>query len=633
MSAHSDTSHHSEAARARGALLAALGVVYGDIGTSPLYALRECFTGPHGLQPDRAAVLGVLSLVFWSLIVIVTIKYLTFILRADNRGEGGMFALSALAVDAARGNVRLMSGLAVLGVCGASLVYADAMITPAISVLSAVEGLEKAAPGLAHFVLPVAMVIVTALFAVQSYGTAGVGRVFGPVVLVWFLTIGTAGAVSAAGNPDVLASVHPAYALMFLAEHKLESFFILGSVFLVVTGAEALYADMGHFGPRPIRIGWAAVVFPGLVLNYFGQGAVLLRHPEKAPTLFFELVPAPFVIPLVILSCAATIIASQAMISGAFSLTRQAVQLGYLPRLEIRQTSSHTFGQIYVPFVNWLLLAGVLALLLTFKSSGALAGAYGLAIALAMFVTLIFLYHVARLCWGWKPWAAAGLFLLFLIPDSAYLAANLLKIPHGGWFPLLAALALGTVLTTWKKGREVLREKLARESLPLELFIEEIARNKPHRVEGTAVFLTGNPAGVPVTLLHNYKHNKVLHERVILLNVVSESIPRVEESRRVSASSPGGGIHTVTVRYGFSESPDVPAALERLGLPGFEFNPLKVTYFLGRETLVLTKRKIKGFPYWRKRLFLALSRNAQNATRFFEIPPNRVIELGVQIEV
>ncbi len=618
---------------AQGVLLAALGVVYGDIGTSPLYALRECFTGTHGLVINRPAVLGVLSLVFWSLILIVTIKYLIFILRADNRGEGGMFALSALVSDVARGNVRLLNALAILGVAGASLVYADAMITPAISVLSAVEGLEKAAPGLSPFVVPIAAGIVIMLFAVQSVGTAGVGKIFGPIVLVWFLTLGTLGIISIVRNPEVLAAINPLHAFAFLIEQKLSSFFILGSIFLVVTGSEALYADMGHFGPRPIRMGWAMVVLPGLTLNYFGQGAVVLRDPDRAPTLFFELAPSPLLIPLILLSCAATIIASQAMISGAFSLTRQAVQLGYLPRLEIRQTSKHSFGQIYVPMINWLLLAGVLTLLFSFGSSSALAGAYGLAISGAMLISSIFLYHAARRCWGWPQLLATLVLLCFLIPDSAFLVANLLKIPNGGWFPLVLASLLGVVLSTWKKGRQVLHEKLAKESLPLELFIEEVGRIKPHRVEGTAVFLTGNPTGVPVTLLHNYKHNKVLHERIILLNVLSESIPYVEETSRSTVTSPGLGFHTVRLRYGFSESPNVPAALEKLSSLGFEINPLKITYFLGRETLVISRRKIKGLPLWRKRLFLTLSRNAQTATRFFEIPPNRVIELGVQIEL
>ncbi len=626
----SDAKSHG---KEKGLFLAALGIVYGDIGTSPLYAMRECFSGPHHLEVSPATVLGILSLVFWSLVLIVSIKYLVFILRADNQGEGGMLALFSLVTDATRGKPKLVRTLTILAICGASLIYADACITPAISVLSAVEGLQKIAPPLAPLVLPIAAGIVIFLFAFQAVGTAGVGRVFGPVMLVWFSALGLMGLFSTLQSTEVLAAINPAYAWGFLTENGVHSLRFMGAVFLVVTGSEALYADMGHLGPKPLRLGWATVVFPGLLFNYFGQGAALLRDPAKAPTLFFELVPPFLLIPLVILSCLATVIASQAMISGAFSLTRQAVQLGISPRLEIRQTSSHTIGQVYLPVVNWMLLLAVLALLFVFQTSSALAGAYGVAVATAMTMTSVLFYFVARYRWKWPAWICLGLLVFFLIPDLVFLLANLMKIAHGGWFPLVIASVVGLLLTTWRSGRQILRDKLSREGLPMELFLEEVGRLQPHRVAGTAVFLTGNPNGVPVTLLHNYKHNKVLHERILLLNVKNETLPRVEETGRLETKSLGQGFHVVTVRYGFFESPHIPNALKELQMADFEYDPLKITYFLGRETLVLTDRKIPWFPRWRKQLFHAMSRNAQDATRFFDIPPNRVIELGVQIEL
>lgn len=628
----SKESAHSHASE-KGLFLASLGVVYGDIGTSPLYAMRECFSGHHGMPVSTGNVLGILSLIFWSMVIIVTVKYLFVMLRADNRGEGGMLALSALVMDAARGNVRVLKIFSLLGISGAALIYADAMITPAISVLSAVEGLQSVAPGLAQLVLPIAAGIVFGLFAVQSFGTAGIGSIFGPVMLLWFTTLGGIGLFNMVSMPEILAAINPWHAFAFFRDHMLESFRYLGSVFLVITGSEALYADMGHFGRKPIRVGWLTVVFPGLALNYFGQGALLLRDPQAAPTLFFSTVPQYLVFPLVLLSCAATVIASQAMISGAFSLTRQAVQLGYSPRLEVRQTSTHSIGQVYLPLVNWVLLVGVMVLLFTFRSSAALAGAYGVAVASAMMITTLFLFDVATRVWKWPLWLASLLALTFLIPDSAFLYANLLKLPQGGWLPLLIALFIGLFLSTWKTGRGILRDKMARESLPLEFLLEEIDRLKPHRVDGTAIFLTGNPSGVPITLLHNFKHNKVIHERVLLLNVRSETVPRVPDAERLDIRSLGQGFHVVTIKYGFSESPNIPAALQQLAIPGYEYNPMATTYFLGRETFVATDKKVPGFPRWRKQLFRMMSRNAQDATRFFEIPPNRVIELGVQVEI
>ncbi len=615
-----------------GIVLAAIGVVYGDIGTSPLYAFRECFQGHHAVAISQQNILGLISLVFWSLVSIVTIKYLVLILRADNRGEGGILALSTLVHEAVPAGHPARPMLAVLGIFGASLLYADAAITPAISVLSAVEGLQKAAPVLSQFVLPISAAILVFLFSLQRRGTAGIGALFGPVMIVWFTTLAALGAIQVAGNPVVFTALNPAYAVEFFVNNGFQAFYTLGSVFLVVTGAEALYADMGHFGPRPIRIGWSLPVFPALLLNYMGQGAFLMSHPDRVSALFFELAPGALTVPMIVLATGATIIASQAMISGAFSITRQAVQLGLSPRLQVVQTSSHTIGQVYLPVVNWGLLAACLVLLFSFKTSSALASAYGIALSATMLITSIFFFFYARYRWGWKAWLAGILIVLFLIPDTAFFAANLLKLGTGGWVPLLAATVLYVFLTTWAGGREALKKRLAAQSLPLEHFLDEITHRHPTRVPGAAVFLTGNPGSVPVTLLHNYKHNKVIHSLVLLLTVRTETVPRVPVEERIASRALGEGFHAVTMRYGFSQSPNVPEALRLLDIEGFDPDPMKITYFLGRETLVVCDKPLKGFPRWRKQLFRALSRNSHDATRFFAIPPNRVIELGVQIE-
>ncbi len=619
-------------AKGRGLLIAALGVVYGDIGTSPLYAFRECFQGSHGVPVSVANIFGVISLVFWSLFTVVTLKYLGFILRADNNGEGGILALTTLVQKALPQKHLMRQTLAILGIFGASLLYADAAITPAISVLSAVEGLEKIAPNLAHFALPVSTVIIVALFSLQRRGTAGVGALFGPVMIVWFSTLGALGLIQVVQNPGILIALNPAYALDFFLRNQGQAFFTLGSIFLVVTGAEALYADMGHLGTRPIRQGWFILVFPGLLLNYLGQGCLLLKDANKVPALFYELAPPGFTLPLILLATLATIIASQAMISGAFSLTRQAVQLGLSPRLQIVQTSTHSIGQVYVPIVNWVLLLGALAVLYMFRTSSALAAAYGIAVSATMLITCVYFFFVARYLWRWPIVLCLSLGLIFLVPDFFFFCANLLKIANGGWLPLLTALALYIVLTTWHSGREVLKKRLSTQSLPLNLFLDEVRTNNPTRVPGTAVFLTGNPGGVPITLLHNYKHNKIIHEQVLLLNVRTEVVPRVDPSDRFDVEPLGEGFHAVTARYGFSESPDIPEALRSVTIEGFTYDPMRLTYFLGRETLVVSDKPLNRFPRWRKLLFRALSRNAHDATRFFGIPPNRVIELGVQVE-
>ncbi len=623
---------HETHAKGKALIIAALGVVYGDIGTSPLYAFRECFQGSHGVPVSVANIFGIISLVFWSLLAVVSLKYVGLILRADNNGEGGILALNTLVQKAVPQKHFLRPLLAIFGIFGASLLYADAAITPAISVLSAVEGLEKIAPNLAHIALPISSAIIIALFSLQRRGTARVGALFGPVMIVWFSTLGILGLIQVVQNPGILIALNPAYALDFFLRNQGQAFFTLGSIFLVVTGAEALYADMGHLGARPIRQGWFILVFPGLLLNYLGQGCLLLKDANRVPALFYELAPPGFTLPLMLLATLATIIASQAMISGAFSLTRQTVQLGLSPRLQIVQTSTHSIGQVYVPIVNWLLLLGTLAVLYMFRTSSALAAAYGIAVSGTMLITSICFFFVARYHWRWHMTVCLAIGAVFLIPDLLFFGANLLKIANGGWFALLVALALYVLLTTWHGGREVLKKRLSTQSLPLDLFLEEIRTSNPLRVPGTAIFLTGNPGGVPIILLHNYKHNKIIHEQVLLLNVRTEAVPRINPEDRFEVEPLGEGFHSVTARYGFSESPDIPDALRRISIEGFTYDPMRLTYFLGRETLVVTEKPLHGFPRWRKFLFRALSRNAQDATRFFGIPPNRVIELGVQIE-
>ena len=614
--------------------LTALGVVYGDIGTSPLYALRECFHGPHALPVSAANVLGVLSLIFWSLIVVVSIKYLVFILRADNRGEGGILALTALVVPmrAAAGRYRT---LLLLGLFGAALLYGDGIITPAISVLSAIEGLEVATPFFSPYVIPITIGVLVVLFFFQHRGTGGVGRIFGPVIVLWFVVLATLGIWRITSAHGVLAAVNPLHALRFFRDNGWHGFVVLGAVFLCATGAEALYADMGHFGKRPIRIGWFGLVLPSLLLNYFGQGALLLGEPGTAKVAaehpFYHMAPGWATYPLVVLATVATVIASQAVISGAFSLTHQAVQLGFTPRLEIEHTSARERGQIYVPAVNWALMLSCIALVLGFKSSTALAAAYGIAVTSTMVITTLLFYAVERRRWKWARWPALLLCGVFLTVDVSFFGANLLKIAHGGWFPLAVAALVFTLMTTWKTGRRVLSDRLRRSTIPLRPFLEGLAHEPVVRVPGIAVFMYSNPHGAPPALLHNLKHNRVLHETVLILTVETEDVPRVLSGERLEVVPLDHGFYRIILRYGFMEEPDVPAELARLRLPGLVLEPQQVSYFLSRETLLATRHP--GMWLWRERLFAWMARNARPATSYFNLPPNRVVELGMQVEI
>jgi KUP system potassium uptake protein len=608
--------------------LLALGVVYGDIGTSPLYALSECFGGDHVVAADRAEnVLGVLSLVTWSLILAISVKYLGFVLRADNRGEGGILALSAL-VSHTRGP-RVAKALTVVGLFGGAFLYSDGMITPAISVLSSIEGLEVASPAFKAFVLPITLVILVALFLFQYRGTAGVGAVFGPVTAFYFLVIAALGVHGILQDPSVLQALDPRHAIAFFADNGARGYLVLGAVFLVVTGGEALYADLGHFGRRPIRLAWCILVLPALLLNYYGQGALLLREPT-VENLYYELAPAWARIPLVVISSAAAVIASQAVISGTFSLTAQAIQLGYCPRMAVRHTSETAIGQIYLPAINWSLMLACLALVVGFGSSSNLASAYGVAIAITMLVTSVLFYFCARHIWGWPRALALMLSGAFLVVDVAFFGANIVKVAHGGWFPLLVTAVILTLVATWHRGRKRLGERLRATAVPLERLLETIRADPPMRARGTAVFMTGNPAAAPSALLHNLKHNQVLHERVIVLTVRTEPIPYVEAQERCDLTDLGEGFHRLTMRFGFKEEPNVPAALAEVR-PGFSCKPLETSYFLGRETIIVDPRG--GFSLWWRRLFAWMSRNALNASAFFSLPANRVVELGMHVEI
>lgn len=612
--------------------VAALGVVYGDIGTSPLYALRECFHGEHAIAPTPENIMGVLSMVFWSLVLVISGKYITFVLRADNQGEGGILALTSLATP-----IKILSKterwpLVLLGIFGAALLYGDGMITPAISVLSAVEGLDTATPIFTPYVVPITIVILVGLFVIQSHGTGGVGRIFGPVTFVWFITIGGLGAVEIARHPQVLASINPVHAIDFFRINGWGGYFILGTVVLAITGGESLYVDLGHFGRRPIRIVWFAVVMPALLLNYFGQGALLMVEPEAAANPFFLLGPDWALYPMVALATCATVIASQAVISGAFSITMQAVQFGFLPRLTILHTSSREFGQIYIPSVNWALMVACIVLVLGFESSSNLAAAYGIAVISTMTITSIMFSVVARQRWNWPRPVVVAVVGVFLAIDLSFFGANIVKVPHGGWFPLVAAAAVFTVMTTWKAGRRTLTQLLLANALPFEKFMENIRKDPPLRVPGTAVFMNGNVSGTPAALLHNVRHNHVLHERNIVLTATTRQVPRVEPEDRVQVERPGDGFWRVIVSYGFTEEPDVPTVLANLNLPDLPLDLSQITYFLGRETLIATKHVDHMAP-WREKLFVTMQRNATNATSYFRLPSNQVIELGSQVEI
>ena len=610
-------------------------MVYGDIGTSPLYALRECFHGEHGIAPSHENVLGVLSLVFWALIIIISIKYLVFVMRADNRGEGGILALTSLVPhDLREHGLERRWLLTALSLFGAALLYGDGMITPAISVLSAVEGLETATPFFNPYVVAITLVILFALFLIQQRGTAGIGKLFGPVMILWFVTIGVLGVLWVIRVPSVLAAVNPWHAVRFFLVNRGHGFLVLGSVFLVVTGGESLYADMGHFGRRPIRIAWFALVLPSLLLCYFGQGALLVTHPDAAAQPFYETVRrlAPGMLyPMVALSTAAAIIASQAVISGAFSLTRQAVQLGFIPRIKIVHTSNEEIGQIYIPSINWVLMLATFGLVLGFQESTNLAAAYGVAVTNAMIITTLIGYVVARHRWKWSRLAVAPVALTFLIIDSSFFASNIIKVPDGGWFPLLVGVAVYTLMSTWKRGRQILVERLAQESLPLETFVEGVRPDSPIRVPGTAIFMSRDPKGVPTALLHNLKHNKILHSRVMVLTMVTEEVPVVPPEERLEVQSLGKEFYRVITHYGFMQTPGVPEVLELLKEKGVELDEMSTTFFLSRENLIASKEP--GMAIWREKLFALMVRNAQRPTDFFRIPVNRVVELGMQVRL
>ncbi|MCP3099058.1 potassium transporter Kup [Myxococcus sp. K15C18031901] len=619
----------------RTALLAlgALGIVYGDIGTSPLYALRECFNGPHGIAPTPQNVLGVLSLIFWSLIIIVSVKYLIFVMRADNRGEGGILALMALVMQRQKGQQAHTTRpvLIVLGIFGAALLYGDGLITPAITVLSAVEGLSVATPVFEPYVVPITLVILFVLFTVQRHGTAGIGAVFGPLMCVWFLTLAALGVKELVHNPAVLGALLPTHGVLLLVHNGWHGFLVLGGVFLCVTGCEALYADMGHFGWKPIRWAWFSAVLPALMLNYLGQGALLLRDGSAARNPFFLLAPSWMLYPLVVLAAVAGVIASQALISGAFSLTRQAMQLGYSPRMEVVHTSAEEMGQIYLPGINGALMVGVFALVLTFRSSSALAAAYGIAVSTTMVITSLMAYVVARERWAVSRWVAIPVAGILFTVELSFFTANAMKLADGGWFPLLLAIIVFTLMTTWKRGRDILAGKLRASSIPLKELLGSFGDHPPVRVPGTAIFMTGNAEGTPPALLHNLKHNKVLHEQVVLLTILSEDVPHVPPAERVEVEPLEQGFVRVVARYGFMENPSIPDVLKRCREKGLQFQLMGTSFFLGRETLIPTKRP--GMAVWREALFAWMSRNARSATAYFRIPPNRVVELGSQVEL
>ncbi len=612
-----------------GIALAALGVVYGDIGTSPLYAMKEVFAGNHPIPLNETNVLGSLSLFFWALVIVVSLKYVSIIMRADNRGEGGIMALIALALHDAKDNPRRMKIITIIGVLGAAMFYGDGMVTPAISVLSAVEGLEIVAPQLHSYVIPVTLLVLFGLFFVQKRGTATVGAFFGPVMLLWFGTLAALGIYNLVANPHVLLALNPLYGIAFLDANKAMSLMAMGNVVLAVTGAEALYADMGHFGRKPITLAWYGFVLPSLVLNYFGQGALILSDPAAAENPFFLSAPDWALIPLVGLATVATVIASQAVISGAFSISRQAMQLGFMPRMEVQYTSEKEQGQIYLPAVNWGLLLAVAILVLGFKSSNNLAAAYGIAVTGDMVITSLLATVVVAKVWGWGWNRAIVLFTMFLVVELTFLAANILKIPDGGWFPLVAGAAVFVLMTTWKRGRELLNERLQGEAIRLDAFIDALLMGLPTRVPGTAVFMNADPNGVPHALLHNLMHNKVLHERIVLVSVQVFDVPYVPEIDRVEVHKLKGDFYRVIVQYGFKDEPDIPAALALCADAGLAMEMLDTSFFLGRETLI--PRFGSEMSFWRTKLFIAMFRNAGSATAFFKIPSNRVVELGTQI--
>ncbi|ABF08117.1 Probable potassium transport system protein kup [Cupriavidus metallidurans CH34] len=629
----STTSHYYvESPSSRALVVGAIGVVFGDIGTSPLYSLKECFSPEHGIPFSPDAVLGIISMLFWAFVIVVSLKYVMFVMRADNNGEGGILALMALALRTAAPRSRMAKLIMMFGIFGACMFYGDAVITPAISVLSAVEGLEIAAPGLSHFVIPITLLILALLFFIQRSGTHVVGKLFGPIMVVWFLALGALGLIHLVQAPGIVKAINPVYAVSFLHDHSLQAFIVLGSVFLVLTGAEALYADMGHFGAKPIRTAWFVLVMPCLILNYFGQGAMLLGNPDAIENPFYLMVPSALQLPMVLLATAATVIASQAVISGAFSLTSQAIQLGFMPRMRIRYTSAAEIGQIYMPVINWILLVLVICVVLAFKKSDNLAAAYGIAVTTTMVITTFLAALVMRNVWKWNPALVTLISLTFLVVDMSFFAANLLKIAEGGWFPLLMGGSAFFLLMTWHSGRKLLRARSLEDGIPLEPFIAGLLAHPPHRVEGTAVFLTGNTESVPVSLLHNLKHNRVLHERVVFLQFVTRDIPYVDDDERLSCKDLGGGVYILKSEYGFKETPDVQRVLDLAQRKlGMQFELMETSFFIARESVIPSK--LPGMSMWRESLFAWMHQNGAKPSDFFSIPANRVVELGTKVEI
>jgi KUP system potassium uptake protein len=611
--------------------LGAIGIVYGDIGTSPLYTLKEVFAGNHAILPSEVNVLGILSIIFWSLIIVVSLKYIVFVMRADNNGEGGVIALTALALRYVREKQRTYTIIMALGILGAALFYGDSVITPAISVLSAVEGLKIAEPGLHEWVIPLTLAILVALFLFQQKGTAAVGRLFGPIMLVWFVCIALLGVFSILEQPQVLNALNPYYAFLFFKQNFMISFVALGAVFLALTGAEALYADMGHFGRGPIRVAWFWLILPALGLNYFGQGALLLADPSAAHNPFYLLVPESLLYVFIALATVATVIASQAVISGTFSMTQQAIRLGYLPRLEIWHTSEHEMGQIYIPVINWLLFVAVIMVVLVFQSSTNLAAAYGLSVAGTMIITTILAFRVIRHLWKWTWWQTGMVFGFFLLVDASFLSANLIKILEGGWLPLLIALIVFTTMTTWRTGSRLLMARIKEEAVPLSSFIHNLQQLAPVRVPGTAIFLTSDLQSVPRSLLYNLMHNKVLHERVVVLRVEIEDMPHVPETERIELTPLPNNFYTLLVRYGFKDAFNVPDAMQQCSCKDLSFSLMETSFFLGKETLY--SGRYRNMMSWREKFFMTMFRNAGTLTSYFRIPPNRVVALGTQVEL
>ncbi|HRC72748.1 MAG TPA: potassium transporter Kup [Candidatus Competibacter sp.] len=623
-------SAHENKSRSSALIVGAIGVVFGDIGTSPLYALKETFAGSHPIPVEPESILGVLSLIFWTIMALVTLKYVAIIMRADNRGEGGSLALLARVTELTRGS-KATWFVTMLGIFAAALFYGDSMITPAISVLSAVEGLNVVAPGLKNYILPITAIVLTGLFWIQKHGTGVVGRFFGPIMCAWFGVLAVLGLASIWQAPAVLGALNPIYAIEFLVRHPWESFLALGAIVLAVTGGEALYTDMGHFGKFPIRAAWFGFVLPALVLNYYGQGALLLKDPGAIQNPFYLLAPDWALIPMLALATAATVIASQAVISGAFSVARQAVQLGYLPRMKIIHTSHMEAGQIYVPFTNWTLYIAVMALVFGFQSSSNLAAAYGIAVTGTMMIDTILVSFVVFLAWRWNPWLAAPLLLALLLIDVAFFSANAIKLLQGGWFPIVIALASFTTLTTWRRGRQLLFKEMGNLTMPLDQFIRSLEDRSLQQISGTAVYLTSRPEGAPSALLHNIKHNEVLHARSIFVTVLTAEVPTVTDSERIEITDLGQSFYRVFVRYGFMEQPDIPKALELCAEKGLVFDLEKTSFFLSREVVV--PKLAPPMMLWRELYFISMLRNAQSATDFFRIPTNRVVELGTLVEI